>query len=244
MNLILAILIFSFIGFFVGITIPHYESTEVGSVLPEMPAEKAGMLKGDRILSIDGREVNNWKEMAEIIHSKPSREIEVKILREKKEILFKVTPQYDEGRGVGLIGISPAWDIKKYNFISSLWGGFQQTASLIVLTLKYIWLMLLGAVKPAVVGPVGIAQMVAQAARTGTYQLLSLIGVISTEIGLFNLFPIPLLDGGLAMFYLAEGIRGKPLDENKMKVVQAIGVAIIVLLLILVTYQDIMRLGK
>jgi len=244
MNFILAVAIFSLIGFFAGITIPHYESTEVGSVLPEMPAEKAGVVKGDKILSIDGREVGNWKEMAEIIHSKPGQEIKVKILRERKEILLKVTPQYDEGRGVGLIGISPAWHIKKYNFISSLWGGFQQTLFLIILTLKYIWLMLSGAVKPAVAGPIGIAQMVAQVARTGIYQLLSLIAVISAEIGLFNLFPIPLLDGGHAMFYLVEGITGKPLDENKMRIAQTIGAAIIIFLLVLVTYQDILRLGR
>ncbi|MFB0527425.1 MAG: site-2 protease family protein, partial [bacterium] len=120
----------------------------------------------------------------------------------------------------------------------------QQTAFLIVLTLKYIWLMLLGAVKPAVAGPVGIAQMVAQVARTGIYQLVSLIAIISAEIGLFNLFPIPLLDGGHATFYLVEGITGKPLDENKMRIAQAIGAAIIVFLLVLVTYQDILRLGK
>jgi len=231
-------------AFFVGIMIPHYESTEVGSVIPEMPAEKAGMIKGDKILSIDGKEVSNWKGMAEIIHSKPGEEISIKILRGKEEILLKIIPQYDEVRGVGLIGIGPAWHTRKYNFISSLFAGFEQTAFLIVLTLKYIWLMLLGAVKPAVAGPIGIAQMVAQVARTGVYQLLSLIAIISAGIGLFNLFPIPLLDGGHAMFYLVEGITGKPLDENKMKIAQTIGAAIIIFLLVLVTYQDILRLGK
>ncbi len=244
MNFILAIVIFSLMAFFVGIMIPHYESTEVGSVIPEMPAEKAGVLEKDKIISIDGREVNNWKEMAEMIHSKPGQEISIKILRGKEKILLKIIPQYDEARGVGLIGIGPAWHTRKYNFISSLFVGFKQTAFLIVLTLKYIWLMLLGAVKPAVAGPIGIAQIVAQVARTGIYQLLSLIAVISAEIGLFNLFPIPLLDGGHATFYLVEGITGKPLDENKMRIAQAIGAAIIVFLLILVTYQDILRLGK
>ncbi|MEE9315643.1 MAG: M50 family metallopeptidase, partial [bacterium] len=171
MNFILAIVIFSLMAFFVGIMIPHYESTEVGSVIPEMPAEKAGMLEKDKIISIDGKEVSNWKEMAEIIHSKPGEEISIKILRAKEEILLKIIPQYDEVRGVGLIGIGPAWHTRKYNFISSLFAGFEQTAFLIVLTLKYIWLMLLGAVKPAVAGPIGIAQMVAQVARTGIYQL-------------------------------------------------------------------------
>lgn len=212
MNFILAIVIFSLMAFFVGIMIPHYESTEVGSVIPEMPAEKAGMLEKDKIISIDGKEVSNWKEMAEIIHSKPGEEISIKILRAKEEILLKIIPQYDEVRGVGLIGIGPAWHTRKYNFISSLFVGFEQTAFLIVLTLKYIWLMILGTVKPAVAGPIGIAQMVAQVARTGIYQLFSLIAIISAGIGLFNLFPIPLLDGGHAMFYLVEGITGKPLD--------------------------------
>lgn len=244
MNFIVAIVIFSLTAFFVGIMIPHYESTEVGSVMPEMPAEKAGMVEGDKIISIDGKEVSNWKEMAEVIHSKPGEKINIKILRGKEEILLQIVPQYDEVRGVGLIGIGAAWHTRKYNFISSLFAGFEQTAFLIVLTLKYIWLMLLGAVKPAVTGPIGIAQMVAQVARTGVYQLLSLIAVISTEIGLFNLFPIPLLDGGHATFYLVEGITGKPLDENKMRIAQAIGAAIIVFLLVLVTYQDILKLGK
>ena len=244
MNFILAIVIFSLMAFFVGIMIPHYESTEVGSVIPEMPAEKAGMLEKDKIISIEGKEVSNWKEMAEIIHSKPGEEISIKILRAKEEILLKIIPQYDEVRGVGLIGIGPDWHTRKYNFISSLFAGFEQTAFLIVLTLKYIWLMLLGAVKPAVAGPIGIAQMVAQVARTGIYQLFSLIAVISAGIGLFNLFPIPLLDGGHAMFYLVEGITGKPLDENKMKIAQTIGAAIIIFLLVLVTYQDILRLRR
>lgn len=244
MNFILAIVIFSLMAFFVGIMIPHFESTEVGSVIPEMPAEKAGVLEKDKIISIDGKEVSNWKEMAEIIHSKPGEEISIKILRGKEEILLKIIPQYDGVRGVGLIGIGPAWHTRKYNFISSLFAGFQQTAFLIVLTLKYIWLMLLGAVKPAVAGPIGIAQMVAQVARTGVYQLFSLIAIISAGIGLFNLFPIPLLDGGHAMFYLVEGITGKPLDENKMRIAQTIGAAIIIFLLVLVTYQDILRLGR
>ncbi len=244
MNFILAIVIFSLMAFFVGIMIPHYESTEVGSVIPEMPAEKAGMLEKDKIISIDGKEVSDWKEMAEIIHSKPGEEISIKILRAKEEILLKIIPQYDEVRGVGLIGIGPAWHTRKYNFISSLFAGFEQTAFLIVLTLKYIWLMLLGAVKPAVAGPIGIAQMVAQVARTGIYQLFSLIAIISAGIGLFNLFPIPLLDGGHAMFYLVEGITGKPLDENKMKIAQTIGAVIIIFLLVLVTYQDILRLRR
>jgi len=244
MNFVLAVVIFFLMGFFAGVVIPHYESTEVGSVLPEMPAERAGVLKGDKIFSIDGKEVNNWKEMAEMVHSKPGQEIDIRILRGKEEILLKVIPQYDEARRVGLIGISPAWEIRKYNFTSSLLGGFQQTLLLIVLTLKYMWLMLLGAVKPALAGPIGIAQMVAEVARTGVYQLLSLIAVINAEIGLFNLFPIPLLDGGYAMFYFVEGVTGRPLDENRMKIAQAIGAAIIVFLLILVTYQDILRLGK
>lgn len=244
MNFILAIVIFSLMAFFVGIMIPHYESTEVGSVIPEMPAEKAGVLEKDKIISIEGKEVSNWKEMAEIIHSKPGEEISIKILRGKEELLLKIIPQYDEVRGVGLIGISPAWHTRKYNFISSLFAGFQQTAFLIVVTLKYIWLMLLGAVKPAVAGPIGIAQMVAQVARAGVYQLFSLIAIISAGIGLFNLFPIPLLDGGHAMFYLVEGITGKPLNENKMKIAQTIGAVIIIFLLVLVTYQDILRLRR
>lgn len=244
MNFILGIVIFSLMAFFVGIMVPLYESTEVGGVMPEMPAEKAGVLEKDKIISIDGKEVNNWNEMAEIIHSKPGKEISIKILRGREEILLKIIPQYDEVRRVGLIGIGPAWHIRKYNFISSLFAGVEQTAFLIVLTLKYIWLMLLGAVKPAVTGPIGIAQMVAQVARTGVYQLLSLIAVISTEIGLFNLFPVPLLDGGHATFYLVEGITGKPLDEKKMRIAQAIGAAIIVFLLVLVTYQDILKLGR
>jgi len=244
MNFILATAIFSLMAFFIGIVIPHYESTEIGSVIPEMPAEKAGVVKGDKILSIDGKEVGNWKEMAEIIHSKRGQEVNIEILRGGKEILIKITPQYDEVRRLALIGISPAWHTRKYSFVSSIFGGFEQTAFLIIVTLKYLWLMLLGTVKPAVAGPVGIAQMVAQVARTGVYQLLSLIAIISTEIGLFNLFPIPLLDGGHATFYLVEGITGKPLDENKMRIAQAIGAAIIVFLLVLVTYQDILRLGK
>ena len=244
MNFILAIVIFSLMAFFAGIVIPHYESTEIGSVIPEMPAEKAGVVEGDKVLSIDGREVNNWKEMAEIIHSKPGQEISINILRGEEKILLKITPRYDEVRGVALIGIGPATHVRKYNFASSLLRGFQQTLFLIVVTLKYLWLMLLGAVKPVIAGPIGIAQMVAQVARTGISQLFWLIAVISAAIGLFNLFPIPLLDGGHAMFYLVEGITGKPLDENKMRIAQAIGAAIIVFLLVLVTYQDILRLGR
>lgn len=244
MNFILAITIFFLMGFFAGIVIPHYESTEVGSVVPGMPAEKVGVVKGDKIISVDGKHVYNWREMAETIHSKAGQEITIEILREEEEMSLRVTPKYDESRAVGLIGIGPAWHLRKYNFISSLFGGIQQTVFLIVLTLKYLWLMLLGAVKPEVTGPVGIAQMVAQVARTGIYQLFPLIAVINAELGLFNLFPIPILDGGHAMFFLLEGISGKPLDENKMRLAQAIGAAIIVFLLVMVTYQDILRMGR
>ncbi len=241
MNFVLAILLFSFVVFIWGLPVITKEA-RIGQVVAGGPAEKAGLVEGDKIISIDGKDITTWEQMAEFIHTKANQEIELKFLREGKEISLKVVPEYDEQKKVGLIGIAALYEMKKMNIFNSVIEGIKQTIDWSLLTLKFIGLMIVGKVKAEVSGPVGIGQLVSQVAKTGWSNLLYLIALISVNLGLFNFFPIPILDGGHIMFFTYEAITGKPLDVKKIHIAQIIGMSILISIFLFATYKDILRI--
>lgn len=240
MNFILAILLFSLI-YFAFLGVPVYDSSAIGVVEPGGRAAQAGLLPGDRIVSIQGETVRNWNEVVDLIHVHPEQEIVIDFERENERRSVTVKPARDPQSGVGLIGIRS--ETRLYAPVPALRLGLTHTFWFIRYIGVSIGQMLTGRVAPDVVGPVGIIQLVGEVARTGVVNLLSLAAIISLNLGFLNLLPIPALDGSRLMFLLVEGVRGRPVDPQKESFVHFVGFTVLILLMILIAYRDIARLN-
>ncbi|MCW3490850.1 RIP metalloprotease RseP [Dethiobacter alkaliphilus] len=237
MNLLLAILLFSLI-FFAFWGVP---TNVIGAVEPGAPAEQVGLQEGDRIVSVAGEPVDDWFELTSRIHAHPDQEITIEFIREGQNQSVSVTPKEDPDAGVGLIGIGPEY--RMYALFASLSRGVTYTFGVLVFFVTSIVQMITGAIAPDVMGPVGIIDMVGQVARTGMTEVLSLAALISLNLGVINLLPIPALDGSRLMFLLLEGVRGKPIDPQKESFVHFIGFTMLILLMLVVTFNDLVRLN-
>lgn len=238
MNFVLATLLFAVIFFLVGVPVP---GAEVGVVLPETPAFEAGIRPGDVIVNIGGAGVKTWAEVIEKIAPRAGKETSVTIMRGAETISFTVIPEPTPEGDRGIIGIQRA--MKEHRPLSSLYWGIRQTVGTTSFILSRVVEMLIQRQPTDVAGPVGIMQAVGEVARTGFVNLLFLAALLSVNLGLFNLFPIPLLDGGQLMLIAWEGIRGKELGPEHEGAFRLIGVLLLLALLILATYQDLKRLG-
>ncbi|MBS4022424.1 MAG: RIP metalloprotease RseP [Dethiobacter sp.] len=239
MNFVLAVLLFALI-YFAYLGVPLYRSTAIGELLPDGRAEAVGLLPGDRIITIAGTQVSNWNELVTMINANPDKEITIEFERSGRLQAVNVIPRRDTQTGVGLIGISP--QSKKFDFLASLSMGFTHTAWFIRFIASSIVQMITGRVAADVVGPVGIIQIVGEVARTGVVNLLSLAAIISVNLGLLNLLPIPALDGSRLMFLGIEAVRGRPVDPHKESFIHFIGFTVLILLMILIAYRDLVRL--
>ncbi len=239
MNFVLAVLLFSVI-YFAFLGVPLYGSTAIGELLPDGRAESEGLLPGDRIVTIAGREIGDWNELVAQINAHPEQEITIEYERNGRLQTVDIIPRRDSQTGVGLIGISP--ETRKFAFFPSLQMGFAHTGWFIRFIGVSIVQMVTGRVAPDVVGPVGIIQIVGEVARTGVVNLLSLAAIISVNLGLLNLLPIPALDGSRLMFLGVEAIRGRPVDPHKESFIHFVGFTVLILLMILIAYRDLVRL--
>jgi regulator of sigma E protease len=234
MNLILAIVVF-FIIFFFLIGVPITNSGMIGQVIDNMPAKSAGLQQGDVITAIDGQAVGDWEDVLILISSKPAVEIELLVEREQSEFSVLLQTEADQETGRGMIGITPP--VLKYRFLDSLKISFQRFGMIIA----SIFQVITGKAPLDVAGPVGIIFVIGEVAQTGVVNLLLLTALISISLGIMNLLPIPALDGGRLFFLLIEGLRGKRIDPEKEGVVHFIGFALLILLILFVTYQDLIR---
>ncbi len=241
MNFVLGIVIF-WIMFMSGVPAPDYSTSTIGEVVDEMPAHKVGLLSGDRIVKIDEKSIETWDQMSTIIHNSAERILSIDVIRNGEKLHFDITPQYDSELEMGLIGIAPRTVTERFGVIESLLKSVQSTYWIIKLTLIAIGKMIVGAIKPELAGPIGIMQMVGEKAHSGILSLVSLIALISISLGLFNLFPIPILDGGHLMFVFWEGVTGRPVSVEKMKVAQTVGLVILLTIFVFATYKDGVRL--
>ncbi|WP_245628354.1 RIP metalloprotease RseP [Fervidicola ferrireducens] len=234
MNLLMAVILISLIGFFSGVA-----TTKV-TVIPNSPAELAGIKDGDIIAAIDDKKISSWDETVSIISQKPNQTLEIEILRngEKKEILVKTEQEPETGRGV--IGIKSV--VIRYSPLHSLKTGIQKTLWASSMILSSIPRLLTGRGLSDLVGPLGIAHMVGEAARVGIFNVLYLTAFISINLGLLNLLPVPALDGSRLVFLFVEFLRGKPIDPEKEGMIHFLGFALLMLLMVFVLYRDFMRL--
>ncbi len=237
MNFVLAIILFAFMYFFF-LGVPQTDTTEIGQVFADGPASEVGIQEGDQVLAINNTEVNQWDEVVSVINAHPEQEIAMTIMRGDTVVEKTVVPQDDEG--IGLIGIAPV--AQKYAFFSSIYLGITYTGFLIQLIFVSLFQMIVGSIPADVAGPVGIGAVVGEAMQEGVVNLVSLAAIISVNLGIINLLPIPALDGSRIMFLILEGIRGKPIDPQKEGFIHFIGFTLLILIMILVVFQDIRRL--
>lgn len=250
-NFLLAVAIF-WVVFMVGV--PTL-ATKVGEVMEGFPAQAAGLLRGDRIVAIEERPIEKWEELAKQIHQSPGRPVHLTVEREGRRFDLTVTPKitkqknlFGEEQEIGLLGIAPTEEFltERTNPITAFGMAVYKTydlSRLVVLT----FVKLLQGVVPAqtIGGPLLVAQMAGEQARLGVLNLLFFTALLSINLGILNLLPIPILDGGHLFFSLVEAVRGKPVSLRKREMAQQVGLVLLVALMIFAFYNDIFRLlGK
>lgn len=234
-------------------------SPTVGGVVPGFPAEKAGLKIGDIIISIDGVKIDHWIELQQAIQNKQSEarsqkpedknkdveEMVFSIKRGNEIIEIKITPRWNENIKAYAIGIAPFQETitRRYGPIGAVVEGVKKMGDLTIMTFVIIKKLFVGEISVKTLGgPLMIAQVAGQAAESGATALLSLMAFLSLQLGILNLLPIPVLDGGFLLFFGIEALRGKPLSEKIMTIAQNIGIGLLILLMVFVTYNDVMRL--
>lgn len=242
MNYVLAIILFTIVIAHWGLPKPSMEPV-IGEVMATYPAEQAGLKSGDTVLSVNGAPAKSWEELATLIHQYPDKPVRLVVQRDGKEFDAVITPKKDPATGIGLIGISPKTEIEKVGIMPAMWLSTKLAVYQSVFTLKYLGEKLVRWEKPEVAGPIGVVQILAKAAKSGWESLLHLLAVVSVALGLFNLLPIPLVDGGHIFLALIEGIIRRPINKKVVQVSNLVGLGIIVSIFLFATYSDLARLG-
>lgn len=242
MNFLLAAVIFALIFSVIGI--PQDYTNKIGEVLPGSAAEAAGLKAGDIITSINDIPVENWTELTTVIHNRPNEQLFLGVRRETQTFTIAVIPQFDQNREIGMIGIAPREAIwQRINIFDGIAKGFTETFRLTGAMIEQLILLVTGKVSAeGVAGPVGIIQLIGQSARYGLVYVANLTAVISVNLGLINLLPIPALDGGRFFFLLVEGILRRKVNPEKENLIHFLGFALLMALMIFITYKDIARL--
>ncbi len=241
MNLLLAVVILTFAAATGGI--PTGTSTRVGTVEAAWPAHAAGLQTGDVIVAIDGVAMTNGDQIIETIHKSAGRSLALTVRRGTEEQTFTVTPRLDPARGVGRIGFSPEPTWTRLHPAAALGWGFQRTGQFIVMLGEAVGRLVgEGKLLESLGGPVAAGSILIQAAQTGTQTFLHMAAFLSVIIGVFNLLPIPALDGGRLAFLGIEAIRRRPLDPRREGLVHMVGFALLLLLLVGLTLRDVRRL--
>jgi regulator of sigma E protease len=221
---------------------PDYP-VEIGKLKPSFPAEKAGIKLHDKIVSIDGMTVYYWNQFSTAVKDSKGKKLSLVLDREGTRMQIEVTPIESDGRFV--IGVEPIIPLifKRYGFVDSVKLGFDKTLEAIDLTFITLKKLVTFSLSIKTLGgPVMIAQMSGQAASAGISSFLSLLAMISISLGILNLLPIPVLDGGLVVFLVIEALRKKPLQRKTMEVAQSIGAGLLITLIAVVSYNDVMRM--
>lgn len=238
-NFILAFVLFVAIVFIQG-GVANTDATFVSGITANSAAAEAGLKNGDEILAINDRTVSNWTEMTTEIQSHPDQEIQLTVKRNSETLQLAAVPKAVESgnQTVGQLGVSPAL---KTGFVDKLAGGFQLTIDNALMIFRAVGNLIMQPDLNKLGGPVAIFQMSSQAAAQGPLTVIMMMGMISINLGIFNLFPIPGLDGGKLVLNLLEALRGKPISQEKEGIITLIGFGLLMLLMVLVTWNDIQR---
>lgn len=251
-NFILAIVIFTVMFAFIG---RQVTTAFVDTVSPESAAETAGFRAGDLVLSIDGTEIESFSDMQRIVSVSADIPLSIVVDRNGEEIELTATPQRKEltdrfgnVQKIGLLGISRSanpenFQLERFPLHVALLKGVEETYFVISRTLGYLYDVIVGREDASQLGgPIRIAQVSGQVATLGLFALINLSALLSVSIGLINLFPIPMLDGGHLLYYAIEGVLGRPLGEKAQEMGFRIGLALLLMLMIFATWNDVSNL--
>jgi regulator of sigma E protease len=218
-------------------------TTAIGMVRENSAAARAGLLAGDQIVALDGKEVARFEDVQRHIQPRPGQAIQITVLRDGRERTVTATPEANGAVGVLGIGAAPA-QFERLDPFSALWAGVVQTADVSWQTLAAVGQMLTGQRgTDDLGGPLGIGKIAGDAARLGIGSLITFMAVLSVNLALINLFPIPILDGGHLVFYAFEAIRGRPLPPKAQEYGFRAGFALLITLFVFATWNDLTNLG-
>jgi regulator of sigma E protease len=246
MNFVLAFALFAVYYQMAGVPMDHPDRLLIGNISEGMPASKTDLHVGDVIDSINGVKIGtDYEKMIGLISKSANVPITFNVLRDGKPISFKITPRPDPTTGEGKVGISAAYPTRPV--------GFGETFTLAGKAMKAMTISIFDGFKKLIMGqfklddlggPVRTAQVTSQIAEQGITELTSWAALLSLYLGIFNLLPIPALDGSRLIFLGLEAVRGRPIDPNRESMVHFIGFAMLMLLMLAVTYNDILRLVR
>lgn len=243
-NFLFAMVVLAGIAMTVGV--PQVK-VSISEVMAGSAAENAGLVADDTIINMNDTVVDDPRIIQSLVTENPGVSMPIIVLRDGQEVQLRVTPKPDQqnGKEVGRLGIrmqGVMGDYERLNPFSAIWFGVERTVSITMQALQNIGKLLIGEGNfKDLGGPIAIAQMSGQAAEQGALQLVFFMAVISINLGLINLFPIPILDGGHLLFMGIEAVRGKPLGERAQEYGFRIGLALVLLLMLSVTWNDIVR---
>lgn len=250
-NFLLAVVIYTALNATIGI---RTITPSIGEVIADMPAAAAGVQPGDVIKSIDGWTIEGFEDVQRIVSVNGDRKLMFGIDRDGKMLQIEITPQVQDENDTfggtfrrGLIGVKPsmapnAIETKRVGLLEALRLGARQTYTNISQTVQGIGDMITGRQSPDQMGgPILIAQVTGRVAELGAVAMLSWIAFVSANIGFLNLLPIPVLDGGHLLFYAIEAVRRRPLSQRMQEIGFQIGIALVLMLMVYVSFNDILR---
>jgi len=240
MNLILAVVIF--VIYFSIQGVPS-DTPQLGKVIQGYPAEKSGLMAGDHIIKIDGKQTNSWENIVSYVSKHPKEKINITIKRDgqQKQIdLITGQRKGENGKAEGVIGV---YQPTHHSFIESVGAGFTQTYYWIKMEFAGLKMLVTGGFNlNNLAGPVGIYHATGEVVSQGLFFVLNWTAFLSVNLAVINLLPLPALDGGRLLFLIVEALRGKPVEPQKEALVHFIGFAFLMLLMLLVTWNDLQNL--
>lgn len=230
-----------------------YIPAAIGDTIAGDPADKAGLKPGDVVVAVEARPVLSWDELAERIHQRAGQPTRIEVKRGSEALSITVTPRKGKIPGpdgkeveVGLVGIRPggATTMVRSNPLSALWEGLAWSSDVTVKTAVGLYKIVVGQLdRSNIGGPIQIAKTAGEQARQGIVSLALFTAVISINLFLLNLLPVPMLDGGYLLFFAFEAVLGRPLSVRKREVAQQVGFALLMLLMVFAFYNDFKRIG-
>jgi regulator of sigma E protease len=249
-NFLLAIVLLAGLFMFIG---QRFTPAEISGVQEESPAAAAGFQPGDRIVRIDGTAIERFEDLQHIVESSPGKPLVVTVRRGGEDRDLTVTPRsiemtdaFGTVRKIGRLGVSRAGGVefKQHNPASAVWAACREVVNLTVLTMHALGEMIIGARPPDdLSGPIGIANISGKMAERGFVEIVLFTAFLSLNLGLVNLFPIPVLDGGHLLFYAFEWLRGRPPGERAQEYGFRVGLAVLLAIFVFATWQDLKRLA-
>ncbi len=231
-----------FITTWAGGKLVMQNSSKAGDIIGGKAAEAAGLKQGDSIISINGKLMKKWDDLTAAIHPNAGKQLLFLIERDGKRFTKKITPRLDKQTGNGLIGITAPYTRTALAPHKAFLTAGKRSSQIVIMTAKFLFMAIAGKVKAEVTGPVGIASIMKDTLRQGWIAFFELVALLSLNLGLINLFPIPILDGGHVVIFAWEGITKKFPSEKAYGIMQTIGLVFILFIMLAATRSDLLRI--